>query len=404
MKFFYLMLFVLSANEAFAAPLVGYSTPQPENQYKIFNAQGKQIFNAITDTVKRVELRDGFAVVQTSFNNVSLIREDGVKVIDSVYGSELKVSKKLLAVYNKNGIGAVYTIDGKKLYPTDAATANRPITEIQIANNRFALTDRFTDVFKVFNDAGIELAQFKSIKKALISDGFLSLTTVADTSMLFGESMDSLLSTQSNITGMQISDEFAGFFDYYGNLRLFTRNKGEAPIQNNVNHFSLTNYYAIVTGQIGTVLYGKNSEELELLTPSIQSMVTSHANFAYRGVTGAVWVKNEETGDSMVVNQADSFEMTDDLLLTRNGMGEFRVYSLKKGSFGRLVYSTLDQLISRFQLGNGIVSFQTGFFNAQTYETRVFVFNENAVRSSLVDETRINSVNLSVNREEWNWQ
>jgi len=95
--------------------------------------------------------------------------------------------------------------------------------------------------------------------------------------------------------------------------------------------------------------------------------------------------------------------VTDDLVLARNGVGQYRIHSLKKGSFGRLLHTELNPMIAQIQLGNGAASFQTGFFNAKTYETRIYSFNENAIKATLVDETRINSVDLSVNREEWNW-
>ena len=400
---FTLLLSILSQTSALAAPMIGYATPEPENKYQILNIKGEKLFSATTDTIKRVELRDGFAVIQTIANSVTVLREDGTKVIENVFGTEIRISKKLIAIYLKNGLGAVYTLEGEKVFPLNAQ-ANRPVKEIQISNNRFALTDYFTDSFKVFDAKGNELRQFRAIKKAMISDGFLSLTSTLDTNMLYGETFDDLLSTDSNISGLKISDEFAGYFDYYGNFRLFSRQKGEFPLQNNVSDFSLTNYYAIVKSTTGTSLLAKDQSELEFLGNMIQSTVTSHANFAYRGNTGAVWVKNEVSGDSMVVNQADSFQMTDDLLLTRNGMGEFRLYSLKTGTFGQLLYSTLNAQIVQTELGNGVVSFQTGFFNSAFYQTTIFGFNDNSVRASLVDDIRINRVNLSVNREEWNWQ
>ena len=105
----------------------------------------------------------------------------------------------------------------------------------------------------------------------------------------------------------------------------------------------------------------------------------------------------------MNISMADDFVVTDDLVMVRNGVGQYRVHSLKKPSFGRFLHTELNPMIAQIQVGNGAVSFQTGFFNAKTYETRIYTFNENAIKATLVDETRINSVDLSVNREEWNW-
>jgi len=273
---FMLLLSVLSQTSALAAPMIGYATPEPENKYQILNIKGEKLFSATTDTIKCVELRDGFAVIQTIANSVTVLREDGTKVIENVFGTEIRISKKLIAIYLKNGLGAVYTLEGEKVFPLNAQ-ANRPVKEIQISNNRFALTDYFTDSFKVFDAKGNELRQFRAIKKAMISDGFLSLTSTLDTNMLYGETFDDLLSTDSNISGLKISDEFAGYFDYYGNFRLFSRQKGEFPLQNNVSDFSLTNYYAIVKSTTGTSLLAKDQSELEFLGNMIQSTVTSHA-------------------------------------------------------------------------------------------------------------------------------
>ncbi len=400
---------ILFSAVAQAAPLIGYSTPLPDNQYRILNAQGKQIYDSKNDAtsgdmVKRVDLRDGLALVQTRFNTVSVIREDGTKTISSVFGSEVKISNRLVAIYNKNGVGAVYTVDGKKLYPQSAAEAVRPVKEIKIANNRFALVDAYTDTFRVFDQDGSETAQFRGIQSFRISDGFLALTTTSESTMVFGESTDQLISTLPNISGLQITDEFASLFDAFGNLRLYSRKAGELALRNNINAVTLTNHYAILEGPIGTEVVGKKDETLDLIAPNgSEPLITSHAVYAYRANTGVVYVRNTETGQTMNISMADDFVVTDDLVMARNGVGQYRIYSLKKSSFGRFLHAELNPMIAQIQVGNGAVSFQTGFFNAKTYETRIYTFNENAIKATLVDETRINSVDLSVNREEWNW-
>ncbi len=409
MMFSTIFVSVLFSVMAQAAPLIGYSTPDPDNQYRILNAKGQQIYDSKTDAtsgdmVKRVDLRDGLALVQTRFNTVSLIREDGNKTISSVYGSEVKISNRLVAIYNKNGVGAVYTVDGKKLYPQSAAEAVRPVKEIKIANNRFALIDAFTDTFRAFDQDGNETAQFRGIQKFRITDGFLALTTTSDSTMIFGESTDQMISTLPNISGLQVTDEFASLFDAFGNLRLYSRKSGELALRNNISDVTLTNYYAILEGPNGTEVVGKSNETLDLIAPNgSEPLITSHAVYAYRANTGVVYVKNAETGQTMNISMADDFVVMDDLVLARNGVGQYRIYSLKKGSFGRFLHTELNPMIAQIQLGNGAVSFQTGFFNAKTYETRIYTFNENAIKTTLVDETRINSVDLSVNREEWNW-
>ncbi len=398
------MLFsVFCLQSALASPLIGFATPEPENRYQILNIKGEKIFSATADAVKRVELRDGLAIVQGLANNVSLIKEDGTRVIENVYGSEILVSKHLIAIYLKNGNGAVFTLEGKQLYPR-AGESRRPVKEIKIANRRFMVRDLFTDTLQIFDDSGNEVASYRGIQKARISDGFISLTSVLGSEMLLGESTDQILSTEPVMKNLQLSDEFAAYFDAYGNFRLFSRQFGEFPLQNNVTGFELTNYFAIVHSSLGITVYGKKAEELEFLNSMTSSLVTSHAILAYRAITGAVYVKNMTTGEAMVVNTADSFQVSDDLLLTKNSNADIRIYSLQPGKVGQLLFSTMNSLFYQSELGNGVVSIQGQYLNSRFYDTTIYGIGEQGIRLTLVDDLRANRVNLSVNREEWNWQ
>ena len=92
--------------------------------------------------------------------------------------------------------------------------------------------------------------------------------------------------------------------------------------------------------------------------------------------------------------------MSDDLLVVKNGMADFTVYSLQKGSFGNEVHSMMDQTITQFQVGNGVVSFESTLGGGASNQMKVFYLS----KSVMIDESPVNKVNLSVNREEWNWQ
>jgi len=68
MMFSTIFVSILFTAIAQAAPLIGYSTPDPDNQYRILNVKGERIYNSKTDAtsgdmVKHVDLRDGFAIV-----------------------------------------------------------------------------------------------------------------------------------------------------------------------------------------------------------------------------------------------------------------------------------------------------------------------------------------------------
>jgi len=401
MKTLLVMTLCLFCSISHAAPLTGFSTLEPENEYKVLNAHKEVIFKATADTVKTVALRDGLAVVQTSTDNVSLIREDKTVVVDAVFGSEFKVSQGLLAIYNKDGNGSVYTIQGKKVYP-DADHANRPVNYILISNNRFAVMDAYTQILTVYDAAGSELKSFLDVSAAKISDHFLAVVSSLGSMTIYGDDLNSSMETNSDVTQLQISDEFAGYVDSYGTLHLYSHTSGEFPMVNQAQSYSLTNTFALVHDSSGMTIYGKDKSILE--NPSaIRNFAVSHQLFAYTGNTGTLWIKNEETADSFSVNQADFYAMSDDLLVVKNG-GDFEVYSLRSGSFGQEVYSTLDQTIALYLVGNGEVSFQTTLASSASNSAKVLVFGEQMTKSTVVDEDRVNKVDLSVNREEWNWQ
>lgn len=385
---------------SFAAPLVGYSTLEPENRYRILNAAKKEIFSATADTVKRVELRDGHAVVQTRFNNVSLIREDGTVLVDAVFGSDFKISKTMLAI-NGGGNAAVYGLDGKKIYST-----NRPVGNILIANDRFAVMDQYMEQWTVYALDGSELLTNRQLSRVLLSDGFLATVSTLGTLSLYDANLD-LITTDSGMSQLQISDEFAGYVDNWGYLRLFSRSAGEFPMLPNVTNYTMTNTFVAVNDSFGLTLYGTDKLPLEINTPgSIKSYATSHENFAYIGNTGALWVKNEATGESFVVNQAQSYLMSDDLLLVKNWPGNIMVYSLKSGFFGNVVYSKQDQTILVEHVGNGVISLQTSLGNA-SMTAKVVAFplvGDRIGETVLVDDWRIGRIDLSVNREELNWK
>ena len=398
MKFLPIFILLLCTQISQAAPLVGFSTMEPANLYQIVNAKGVKIFSAIADTVKRVELRDGLAVVQTFTNNVSLIREDGTVIVDSVYGSELGISKKLLSIFNKGGIAAVYSLDGKKLFPAADESQTRPVQNIWIANERFAVLDKLTGVLSVYDLDGKELFTTYDSAKVLLSDGFLVAVSSLGTLSLYDAKLN-LITTESGMTQIQVSDEFAGYVDNSGDLNLFSRKSGRLPVISGVSSFSLTNAFAMVKDSAGLTVYGKEKNTLEL--PSlIKCYSSSHSIFAYVGNTGALWVKNEDTGNAFNVSHADAYAMSDDLLVVKNGMADFTVYSLQKGSFGNEVHSMMDQTITQFQVGNGVVSFESTLGGGASNQMKVFYLS----KSVMIDESPVNKVNLSVNREEWNWQ
>jgi len=402
MKMLFTLTLLMSCALSHAAPLTGFSTLEPYNEYKILNAKKEVIFKATADTVKDVALRDGFAVVQTSSANVSLIREDGSVVVDAVYGEEFKISKKLLAIYNPDGNGAVYTLDGTRVYPK-ASAASRPVTYILVANNRFAVMDAYTETLTIYDAAGREIKSFLDISRALISDGYLVLVTSLASMTLYGDDLNSSITSNSDVSQLQISDEFAGYVDTYKTLHLYSRAAGEFPMVNDVMSYSLTNTFAVVHDSSGLTVYGKDKRNLES-PASLQNFAVSHQLFAYIGNTGTLWIRNEETRDSFSVNRADFYAMSDDLLVVKNGNGQFEVYSLASASFGNQVYSALDQTIAEYQVGNGIVSFQTTLATSASNSANVFVFGAQLQKSTLIDEDRVNKVDLSVNREEWNWQ
>lgn len=404
MKILSIITFLLCTQLSFAAPLVGYATMEPANTYQIVNASGAKIFSATADTVKRVELRDEFAVVQTSSNNVSLLAENGTVLVDSVFGSEFGVSRKLLSIYNKDGIGAVYTTQGKKLYPPEDESQTRPVQSIFIANDRFAVIDKLTRVLNVYHVSGEELLTSNDITRVMLSDAFLITESALGTLTLYDAEM-SIITTESQVKEARLSDEFAGLITSNGTLRLFSKEAGEFPLINQVSAFSLTNTFAAVTDSFGLTLYGRDKSTLE--TPTVRkSHSFSHELFAYVGNTGALWVKNMESEESFVVNRADAYAMSDDLLVVKNGNGDFTVYSLSKGSFGKVVHSVLDQTIAEFQAGNSVVSFRTTLATGASNSAKVIYFPAGDVtaKSVLVDEAPVSKVNLSVNREEWNWQ
>jgi hypothetical protein len=404
MKFLSILTLVLCTQNSFAGPLVGYATMEPTNTYQIVNTAGAKIFSATADTVKRVELRDGFAVVQSSTNNVSLIAENGTVLVDAVFGAELSVSHKLISIYNKDGIGAVFTIQGKKLYPAEDESQTRPVQSIYIANDHFAVIDKLTRVLTVYDLAGEVLFSSNDISRVLLSDAFLVTESALGTLTLYDAEM-SILTTESAVREVRLSDEFAGLITNNGTLRLYSKEEGEFPLINDVSAFSLTNTFAAVTDAFGLTLYGRDKSTLE--TPTVRkSFSFSHELFAYVGNTGALWVKNMESEESFVVNRADTYAMSDDLLVVKNGNGDFTVYSLRKDSFGKVVHSVLDQTIAEYQAGNGVVSFRTTLNTGASNNAKVVYFpaDDVSAKNVLVDETPVNKVNLSVNREEWNWQ
>jgi len=215
-----------------------------------------------------------------------------------------------------------------------------------------------------------------------------------------------LITTDTKVSNIQISDELVGYVDQFGSLRLFSRQSGEFPMIMKVDSYSLNNTYAMVKDAFGISLYGKDKSLLENPV-GLRSYSTSHELFAYIGNTGALWVKNEQTGDSFVVNQADAYSMSDDLLIVKNGMGNFNVFSLRAGSFGKMIHSVLDQTIVQFQAGNGILSFETKLVSGAMNGLKALQIIDRAdisAMSLLVDEIRTNKVNISLNREEWNWK
>lgn len=405
MKFLFLFVISLGFVQAHAAPLVGIATQLPANEYRIFNSKGEVIYTNQQDTLKRVELRDGLAVVQLISDSVSLIREDGAVLLDTVFGSEIGISRNLLSVYNKNGNGFVFTLDGKQIYPSDSTVRNQQIDRIWIGNDRFAIADRWTQTFTVYSVDGRELYRDRMITQAKLSDGFVAIFSALGAFTLYDSEMN-ILVTAPTATDVKLSDQFAGFVDQNGVLRLFSRERGEFPMIQMFKSYQLTNHFVMVDEPFGLNFYGKDQRIIEtVLNPRGVSL--SHEWIAYRNNTGALTVLNSTSGQILTLNQADSFSMSDDLLLVKNGNSEFRVYSLFDENFGKAVLSFLDPVITQFSIGNGIVSFERRLPVAPGNTAQIHLVNPVYIQGSSplsIDENRISRVELSVNREEWNWQ
>jgi|GEM_PF-2764914 len=375
---------------AFAGEFVGYSTLDPQNLYRVVNAHGAVVDQLQADTVKRVDLRDGYAAVQTTFDRVSLIDETGKVLIDQVAGSQFLLSDTLLAAYLPNAMGAVYDHEGKLLY------SGNFVKSIGIAKTRFAVNDTRTGIFTLYSTEGqsepTSLYTQYGVQKALLSENFLA--TIGTTGMQLRDRNGSILSSDSTANSLRLSDEFAAYFDLWGTFHAFTA-QGNTFTLSGIDDYGISDSMLWVHDSTGIRVYNQAGTAI-FSSGQIHAYAASHDLIAMQLNTDSLAVFNARTGQRFYLPKAENFSLTDRLVLVHNGPGQYLVYS----DSGRSQLSENDSTVVAASISNGLAAFQYSGLRAAKVRN---ASGETGVESTLLNAVQVNRIDLSANRDELNW-
>jgi hypothetical protein len=379
-------LALLAHTTSFAGEFVGYSTLQPSNQYKIVNASGAVVFSATADTVKDVSLRDGYAVVQTVFDNVSLINENGSVIVDQVYGSKYLVSDELLAIYNPGAIASVYDHSGKRLF-----VANR-VQSIGIANSRFAVNDLQTGTVDLYSRTGEKLFSQYGVERSWISEGFFATLNHSGLFQL-RNAKNKLISSDSGVKDLKISNQFAAYTTSQGTMKVSTT-EGFLLERNNVADYGVSDSMVWTRDLFGISVYDIKGA-LVYSDSSYTAFSVSHDLVVVQTRAKTLNVYNTVTQARFGVGYAENFSVTDGLILVKNQGGQYAVYDAD----GKRPLSETNSDIENVSISNEMIAIQyTGLRKTKVLNARV-----QAQSSAVLNQIQVNRLNLSQNRDELNW-
>jgi len=385
-RFFAVGIGVGLSSLAFAGEFVGYSTLDPQNLYRVMNAQGAVVDQLQADTLKRIDLRDGYAAVQTTFDRVSLIDETGKVLVDQAAGSEFLLSDTLLAVYQPNAVGAVYDHQGKILY-----TGNF-VKGIGIAKTRFAVNDTRTGVFTLYSTDGQSLFTQYGVQKAFLSENFLA--TIGTSGLQLRDRSGSILSSDSTASSLRVSDSFAAYFDLWGTFHAFTA-QGSSFTLTGIDDYGVSDSMLWVHDSTGIRVYNEAGTAI-FSSGQIRAYTASHDLIAMQLNTNSLAVFNARTSQRFYLPYADSFSLTDHLVLVHNNPGQYLVYS----DSGRSQLSENDSTVVSASISNGLAAFQYSGLRAVKVRN---ASGETGVESTLLNTVQVNRIDLSANRDELNW-
>lgn len=208
MKRLALLLVTLSFN-SFATDYIGYSAM---NKFSVVNDQGVEVFKddvSYIGTNGKVDLRSDRAIIRDGFNNLTVIDENGTKVVDHVYAIDYKVSKKLIATVAGLGNLTVFDQTGH------VVTTDNRVKAVGVSNNLIAYRRETGNLLIVKDAQGKELFTEWNNVKAQVSDNFVISLNEYGYFSIYNKTGTRLF-YKNNITAFDLSNNFATYTDQYG--------------------------------------------------------------------------------------------------------------------------------------------------------------------------------------------
>ncbi len=392
-----LLTATLVSSQARASELISYSSldvaSNSDHRYFILNSLTKQpIFDMYADDLKDVALRDGYAVIQSKFNNFTWINDQGSVLSKGTFGSHFKVNDRLFAVYNPGSNGDVILKNGENLYHNQLQ-----VKSIGITRHSFGVLTNVLGTFELYGlDKKLLHAAWMDIKKATLTENFLVLENSVGQTQILKKNGDETITNEIHIKGLKASDAFVAYIDQSGWLRVYSSSGYHGSFYN-TQEYGVSNSFFYVKDQFGYTAYNVGGEQTLSNLPGEHASV-SHDLLAVRQNGKSVFVVNGGTGVSFVIQNSDSFLLSDRQVLSKTGTN-YSLYSALGSSMGTIVLSEFDSTVTGFVLGQTQVAFN--YLVNRGAKAYAPFFNK--VGQIRFDALQVDRLDLSVNRDELNW-
>jgi hypothetical protein len=387
-----------------AQELTGFASLD-SNAYTLLNRSRQKFMQFSQNELENVLLLEDQGVVQDIFRRVTWFDADGIKRVDSVPGSEFKVTGDRLATYSKNWYARIHAADGRTVFETE-----RPISGVGLAQNRFALIDSWQKTLYLYNRDAKLLRQWVGVQNAWLSQKFLGMRFYGGGFQLFGEGMkmfpvDAPDSLSPN--AFQISDDLAVMHFKDGRVRVYGP-QGFLFQRMGINRVILTQNYLALSDVYGLEWISPKGVSIgrSLIGDSLKCSNTACAVYLpgqqlrlIRLVTGTDGVSRIQQS---MVTRAQTFIMGVHQALVWNS-GWFEAISLKEADFGTRRYqgSAVYDPAPIFTVGLKTV----GWVNPKARNAQIYGNSSgNSSGSPLIfDQMFVNRLDLPVEAPALNW-
>ncbi len=354
------------------------------SDFKVINDAGKEVYKTDISNIKKVDLREDVAAIQSAYNTLTVVDKFGKVLVDQAYASDYQITSKyfmalggkILKVYNRQGTSFIN---------------ESWIKAAGISSTMFAYReDRAGSTLVVKNEQGQEIFSQAMNIEAKISDNFLFAKDSYGYLSLVTANGDRL-EYNNMIVSYDLSDNFATFTDTFGFTKVINA-AGDTILSGfGLKIKTLLNDLFSYEQNGQTFVVNKDMNQVFWSSNAIGNIQILDKAMAFKDNMNLVRFYNPE-GASIMSGPVQSYFLTNNLLGYQNSAQNFCVFTFNKFK----IYEE-----NNADLASAAVSSQMFALKTKT-ANGIRIYDAKATK--LVDEIQVQNYWISTSQPNLNWQ